>query len=165
MSALFADIQGGVGRRAVAVLALAVALSGGTGFALGHWRATGEVTRLTIATCGLGEAPAPVALPLRDLLRKAGGHNVSVGPFRHDGLDGSVTVRFAPGSDGPRRTRPDPDGDVIVLPVPASGAAMPDEIRLECRYGAIARVQYRTGPAREAFDLAPDRSTARSTAG
>lgn len=142
--------------RGVMLAAAATLVSGAVGYVAGKVQATGRVTHLTIAPCGLDEAPAPVALPLNDLLRKAGGHTVSLGPFRHDGLDRSVTVRFALGAAGPVR-HSDADGhDLLVLPVSASGGPLPDEIRLECRYGTVARVQYRTGQAREAFDIPPD---------
>ena len=149
-----------------AVLAAAAALvSGAVGYAVGHLQASGRVTQLTIAPCGLDAAPAPVALPLNDLLRKAGGHAVSLGPFHHEGLDRSVTVRFALGAESPRR-HSDADGnDLLVLPVPASAHALPDEIRLECRYGAVARVQYRTGQTREGFDIAPAPQHGLSAAG
>lgn len=154
-------------RRALGALAAVGALGvGAAGYGLGHLHATGQVTHLTLATCGLDAAPEPVALPLRDLLRKAGGHNVSLGPFRHDGLDRAVTVRFALGTDTPRRTGTDAvDGDLLVLPVPDAGAPLPDEIRLECRYGTVERVRYRTGQAQEAFDLVPVPSHAGRTAG
>lgn len=156
MLAAFAEHLRGISRGALAMAAAGALVAGAVGYGLGHLRASGQVTHLTIATCGLDEAPAPVALPLRDLLRKAGGHNVSLGPFRHDGLDRAVTVRFALGSDTPRRAGiDDADGDLLVLPVPDAGAPLPDEIRLECRYGTVARVQYRKGQVREAFDLDP----------
>jgi hypothetical protein len=165
MSAFPANILHGIGARTVA-LGVAVALvAGAVGFGLGHMRANGQVTHLTIATCGLDEAPAPVALPLRDLMRKAGGHNVSLGPFRHEGLTRDVTVRFALGSDTPQRHANGDSGDLLVLPIPETGAPLPDEIRLECRYGAVARVQYRKGSTREAFDLTGPAAIADSGAG
>lgn len=153
MSAFPVDPWRGWSRRSVAIGAAFAVLAGAVGFGLGHMRASGQVTELTIATCGLDEAPAPVALPLRDLMRKAGGHNVSLGPFRHDGLDRHVTVRFALGTDRPQRHADGVGGDLLVLPVPSEDAPLPDEIRLECRYGTVARVQYRRGAMREAFDL------------
>ncbi len=165
MSRFRADLlRDGTGRLVARGAAIAV-LAGAVGFGLGHMRATGQVTQLTIATCGLDDAPAPVALPLRDLMRKAGGHNVSLGPFRHDGLDRDVTVRFALGADAPRRHPDGDDRDMLVLPVPTVGAPLPDEIRLECRFGTVARVQYRTGTVREAFDLTPPPALADRSAG
>lgn len=165
MSARFADRFGAGARSIVAVGAAVALLAGVAGFALGHLRATGQVTQLKIATCGLDAAPEPVALPLRDLLRKAGGHNVSIGPFRHDGLDRAVTVRFTLGSDSPQRAERTGTGDLLVLPVPDAGAPLPDEIRLECRYGAVARVQYRTRQAHETFELRPTSAVAGNDAG
>lgn len=165
MSAFPADPLPGWSRRGVAIGAAVAVLAGVVGFGVGHMRASGQVTELTIATCGLDEAPAPVALPLRDLMRKAGGHNVSLGPFRHDGLDRDVTVRFALGTERPERHAGGADGDLLVLPVPGEDAPLPDEIRLECRYGTVARVQYRRGGTREAFDLSSPPATAERGAG
>lgn len=151
--------------RGVALAGAAALLSGAVGYAVGQLQATERMTRLTIAPCGLDEAPAPVALPLDDLLRKAGGHGVSLGPFRHDGLDRTVTVRFALGADAPYRQSDAGGHDLLVLPVPEAASALPDEIRLECRYGTVARVQYRTGQTREAFDIAPAPSPVDLSAG
>jgi hypothetical protein len=165
MSVFPADLLRGWSARSALIAASGALLVGIAGYALGHMRASGQVTHLTIATCGLGDAPAPVALPLRDLMRKAGGHNVSLGPFRHAGLERDVTVRFALGSDTPRRLSDGEDADLLVLPLPALDAPLPDEIRLECRYGAVARVQYRKGTTREAFDLTAPPAMAESSAG
>lgn len=165
MSAFPADLLPGWTGRALALGAAIAVIAGGAGFALGQWHANGQVTNLTIATCGLGDAPNPVALPLRDLMRKAGGHSVSVGPFRHDGLDRDVTVRFALGSDTPQRHADGDGGDLILLPLPEPGAPMPDEIRLECRYGTVARIQYRKGTTRAAFDLTTPPAMADTSAG
>lgn len=158
MSALHADRHLGTVTRAVALAAVVGLVSGAVGFVFGQMQATGRVTHLAIAPCGLGAGPAPVALPLTDLLRKSDGHGISLGPFRHDGLDRAVTVRFAPSDPGdvaPYRYS-DADGhDLLVLPLSVSGKSLPDEIRLECRYGTLARVQYRIGQTREAFDIGP----------
>ncbi|MGS4944882.1 hypothetical protein ACVDG3_05345 [Meridianimarinicoccus sp. RP-17] len=165
MSAFPADLPRGWTARTLALGLGVTILAGAAGFVAGHMRAKGQVTHLTIATCGLDAAPAPVALPLRDLMRKAGGHNVSLGPFRHDGLDSDVTVRFALGSDTPQRHGNGSEGELLVLPVPEDGTPLPDEIRLECRYGVVARVQYRTGATREAFDLTAPAAMADRSAG
>lgn len=153
------------GRRGVVLAALATVISGAAGFALGQFQMAGRVTHLTIAPCGLDAAPAPLALPLQDLLRKAGGHGVSLGPFHHVGLDRAVIVRFAVEADAPYRHIAADGYDLLVLPVPVPGRALPDEIRLECRYGTVARVQYRSGQTREAFDIAPFPEAAGPSAG
>lgn len=165
MSIPHAERRGARATRGVALGVAAMLVSGAVGFAAGQIQATGRVTQLTIAPCGLDAAPAPVALPLDDLLRKAGGHGVSLGPFRHDGLDRAVTVRFALDADGPVRHRDAEGHDLLVLPVTVSGTALPDEIRLECRFGTVARVQYRTGRTREARDITPDPDRVDPTAG
>ncbi len=153
MSTPRADVRRGPVPRGIMRAAVAAVGFGMAGYLVGQHQATGRVTELTIAPCGLGAAPAPVALPLNDLLRKAGGHGLSLGPFRHDGLDRAVTVRFALDAEGPVRHRDGDGHDLVVVPVPTSARELPDEIRLECRYGTVARVQYRTGQTREAFDV------------
>jgi len=159
MSASHADPRRWGVTRGVMLAAAATLMSGVVGFVVGQFHATGRVTHLAIAPCGLDEAPAPVALPLADLLRKSNGHGLSLGPFQHDGLDRAVTVRFAQGDAGPYRVNSGAGHDLLVLPVPASNRALPHEIRLECRYGSVARVQYRVGQTRQAFDIDPAPAT------
>lgn len=160
MSASRADPRGwDVTRGVMLAAAAATVVSGVVGFVVGQVHATGRVTHLAIAPCGLDAAPAPVALPLADLMRKSNGHGLSLGPFSHDGLDRAVTVRFAQGDTEPYRVSGMEGHDLLVLPLPASSRALPHEIRLECRYGTVARVQYRIGQTRQAFDIDPAPAT------
>jgi hypothetical protein len=128
--------------------------AGVAGFRVGMTHGVGNITHLTLAPCGLTVPPAPIALPLGDLLRKTGGHGVGLGPFRHDGLDRPVTVRFVAEDTAPAFVA-GPDEDQVLLPLPAADADMPEEIRMECRYGQIARVQYRRDGVPSDYELQP----------
>lgn len=130
-----------------------VALLGGAaaaGYLAGAQRGEVPQTRLSLATCGLVPAPAPLDLPLGTLMQKAGAPGLTLGPILHPGLDAPLSIVFRPLEEG---AMPEPlqSGETLVLPLDT--ARMPDELRLSCRYGAVARVEYRRGPLRQALEV------------
>lgn len=120
------------------------------GYMVGAQRGEGSLTRLSLATCGLVPAPAPLELPLEALMQKAGAPGLTLGPILHPGLDAPLSVVFRPLE--PEAT-PQPAQSGETLTVPLDTARLPDEVRLSCRHGAVARVEYRRGPLRHALDV------------
>lgn len=139
----------GIVMAALAVGALGAAAGGG--FWLGGRMGEDPVTRLALSTCGLVPAPAPIELPLGVMLQKAGAPGLTLGPILHPGLDTPVSLHFralAPG-ETPQPLR---SGDRLEVPLDAE--RLPDELRLACRYGEVARIEYRRGPLRHVVDVA-----------
>ena len=144
----------------VGVVALGAAA--GVGFALGTQRGEQPLTRLSLATCGLVPAPAPLDLPLGALMETAGAPGLALGPILHPGLDTPLSIVFRPLAPG-AEPRPVQLDDRLEIPVDTT--RMPDEVRLSCRYGAVARVEFRRGPLRHPLEvdmaepaLAPDKA-------
>lgn len=133
-------------------LAGAAALAGvaSAAFYVGAKRAEVPTTRLVVATCGLVPSPAPLDLPLAALMGKAGTPGLTLGPILHPGLDAPLSVHFRPLAEG-QTPQPEQANGRLVLPV--DPARLPDEIRLSCRYGAVARVDYRRGPLRHPLQV------------
>lgn len=129
----------------------ALGAAGAAGYLVGQRDATMPQTRLTMATCGLAPAPLPLQVPLVALLRDAGDVAVTLGPILHPGLDAALSLRF-------RALRPDeaPRPKLVegVLELPLDPDRPPDALHLSCRYGAIARVEYRRGPLRHPLEVA-----------
>lgn len=142
MRRVSAAFSGFSGRRAAiaAGIVCAVAAAGALGYRLGSPAAAPETaTRITLAACGLHPAPAPIALPLARMFPDAEGVPITVGPIRHPGLDAALPVRLEPsrGAEGSVRL----EGDTLVVSLDPSRPS--EEIRLVCRYGEVARVEFR----------------------
>ena len=137
-------IAAGLG--ALALLGAAAA----AGYMAGAQRGEASLTRLSLATCGLVPAPAPLELPLEALMQKAGAPGLTLGPILHPGLDAPLSVVFRPLEP---ETTPQPVQSGETLTLPLDTARLPDEVRLSCRHGAVARVEYRRGPLRHALDV------------
>lgn len=135
---------------AVAAGLAALGAAGAAGYLAGTRAAEVPQTRLTLATCGLVPAPAALDLPLAALLRKAGAPGITLGPILHPGLDAPLSVRFRPRA-ADETALPVHAGELLDLPV--DPARLPDELRLSCRYGAVARVEYRRGPLRHVVEV------------
>lgn len=121
------------------------------GYMAGTQRGEGALTRLTLSTCGLVPAPAPLDLPLEALMQKAGAPGLTLGPILHPGLDAPLSVLFRP-LEPDATLQPVQTGETLTLPLDT--ARLPDELRLSCRHGAVARVEYRRGPLRHVLDVA-----------
>jgi hypothetical protein len=131
------------------VTALGVAAA--AGYMAGAQRGEAPQTRLSLSTCGLVPAPAPIELPLATLMQKTGAPGLTLGPILHPGLDAPLSVVFVAMEPG-GVPQPVQAGETLTLPLDI--ARLPDELRLSCRYGAVARVEYRRGPLRHAVDVA-----------
>lgn len=123
----------------------------GAGFVAGTQRSEPHHTRLSLSTCGLVPAPAPIDLPLSALMATAGAPGVTLGPILHPGLESPLSIVFRPVEPG-AELRPVQTADTLELPVDT--ARLPDALRLSCRFGAVARVEYRHGQHRRALDVA-----------
>ena len=146
---------------------MALGLAAGAGFLIGSQRGEAPQTRLSLATCGLVPAPAPLDLPLAALMETAGAPGLTLGPILHPGLDTPLSIVFRPLQPG---TEPRPLQHGHTLELPLDTARLPDELRLTCRYGAVARVEYRRGPLRQTLpvsvaETAPDASDTDAPAG
>lgn len=133
-------------------LAGAAALAGvaALAFLAGAKRAEVPTTQLVVATCGLVPSPAPLDLPLAALMGKAGTPGLTLGPILHPGLDAPLSVHFRPMAAG-ETPQPEQANGRLVLPV--DPARLPEEVRLSCRYGAVAQVDYRRGPLRHPLEV------------
>jgi hypothetical protein len=120
------------------LLAIAAGFAGGYGFA--HHNAP-ETTRIVAAACGVAPAQAPFALPLRAIGEHAPHVPLLVGPVKVYGHT-TVLLRFDPALDGTGDTVVRL-GDVVHLPRSIGDRPSPPaEIRLSCRNGVLAAVQY-----------------------
>lgn len=137
------------GQLAVGIVALAVAAGGG--FLAGAQRGEAPQTRLSLATCGLVPAPVPLDLPLDALMSSAATPGLTLGPILHPGLETPLSIHFQPLEAG-AEPRPLKAGQTLELPVDT--ARLPDEVRLSCRHGAVARVEYRHGTERLSVEVA-----------
>ena len=139
-------MAGRLHRISVALAGLAaLGAAGLAGYLAGAQRGEAPQTRLSLATCGLVPAPAPLDLPLASLMHKAAAPGLALGPILHPGLDAPLSVLFRPLEAG-ADPQPVQHGEMLELPIDTG--RLPDEIRLSCRYGAVARVEYRRGPLR-----------------
>jgi hypothetical protein len=126
---------------ALGLLAMAVGFAGGYGFAR---QIAPETTRIVATACGVAPAEAPFALPIGAIGEHAPHLPLMVGPIN---IDGSTTVllRFDPTLDGKDDTVIRL-GDVLYLPrTIGDRPSPPTEIRLSCRNGTLAAVQYHLG--------------------
>ena len=123
---------------ALGLLAMAVGFAGGYGFAR---QIAPETTRIVATACGVAPAEAPFALPIGTIGEHAPHLPLMVGPIN---IDGSTTMllRFDPTLNG-KDDKVIRLGDVLYLPrTIVDRASPPTEIRLSCRNGTLAAVQY-----------------------
>ncbi|GEO42899.1 hypothetical protein SAE02_70470 [Skermanella aerolata] len=125
-------------RLGAALLAVAAGFAGGYGYGRNN---APETTRIVTTACGVAPAAAPFFLPIGVLGEHAPDLPVMVGPVKVDGGT-TVLLRFDPAVDGTGDTVVRV-GDVLHLPGSfGERPAPPTEIRLNCRNGVLAAVQY-----------------------
>lgn len=120
------------------LLAMTVGFVGGYAVAR---REAPETTRIVATACGVAPAEAPFALPIGAIGEHAPHLPLMVGPINIDGRT-TVLLRFDPSLDGKNDTVIRL-GDVLHLPrTIGDRPSPPTEIRLNCRNGTLAAVQY-----------------------
>lgn len=123
---------------ALGLLAMTAGFAGGYAFARHE---APETTRIVATACGVAPAEAPFALPIGTIGEHAPHLPLMVGPIN---IDGSTTMllRFDPTLNG-KDDKVIRLGDVLYLPrTIGDRPSPPTEIRLSCRNGTLAAVQY-----------------------
>jgi hypothetical protein len=127
-------------RSGAALALLAMAVGSAAGYAFARHNAP-EATRIVATACGVAPAEAPFALPIGTIGEHAPHLPLMVGPINIDGRT-AVLLRFDPTLDGTDDTVVRL-GDVLHLPrTIGDRPSPPTEIRLNCRNGTLAAVQY-----------------------
>ena len=138
-------------RSGAALALLAMAVGSAAGYAFARHDAP-EATRIVATACGVAPAEAPFALPIGTIGEHAPHLPLMVGPIN---IDGSTTVllRFDPALDGKDDTVIRL-GDVLYLPrTIGDRPSPPTEIRLSCRNGTLAAVQYHLDDSASSFTV------------
>jgi hypothetical protein len=128
--------------RLAGVLALAVALGAGGGYAWARTVYMPEIVEIGSTACGVPASSPRFGVPLAAVLQVAGGVPFAIGPLEVPEGGGPVSLRFEPALGGERDSVRLTDA-TLHLPARFGHAhEVPRRITLHCRDGAIGSVRY-----------------------
>jgi len=128
--------------RLAGLLALAVALAAGGGYAWARTVHMPQIVEIGSTACGVPESSPSFGVPLAAVMQAAGGLPFGVGPVEVPQGGGPVGLRFEPALAG-EADEVQLAGAILHLPTSfGHDRQLPRRITLHCRDGAIGSVRY-----------------------